>query len=209
MISIIQIIISYLLGSISGSMVIGKFKKVDIRNMGSGNAGGTNAFRTQGAIFAFGVITIDILKGFIAIYYIGMGYAGITSLSLICGFSSVIGHVYPVYYNFKGGKGAGTLIGVLLALSLPKFTIPMLIGIWLLIIMLSGYVGLGTILTGLSFPLYLYISPDNVSNELIYFGIACSLLILFTHRSNIVRMYKGNENQFEKIMIFKKYLKNK
>ena len=83
MIPIIQVIISYLLGSISGSMVIGKFKKIDIRNMGSGNAGGTNAFRTQGAIFAFGVITIDILKGFIAIYYIGMGYAGITSLSLI------------------------------------------------------------------------------------------------------------------------------
>ena len=204
---IIQIIISYLLGSISGSMIIGKFKKVDIRNMGSGNAGGTNALRTQGALFALGVITIDILKGFVAIYYIGMGYGGISALSLICGFTSVIGHVYPVYYNFKGGKGAGTLIGVLLALSLPVFTIPLLIGIWLIIIMLSGYVGLGTILTGLSFPLYLYISPDNVSNELMCFGIACSLFILFTHRSNIVRMYNRNENQFEKIMIFKKIFK--
>ena len=200
---IIQIIISYLFGSISGSMIIGKFKKVDIRNMGSGNAGGTNAFRTQGALFALGVITIDILKGFIATYYIGMGYREITSLSLMCGFASVLGHIYPVYYNFKGGKGAGTLIGVLLALSLPKFTIPMLIGIWLLIIMLSGYVGLGTILTGLSFPIYLYISPD-ILNELMGFGIACAILIIFTHRSNIKRMIEGHENQFEKIMIFKK-----
>ena len=207
MILIIQIIISYLFGSISGSMIIGKFKKVDIRNMGSGNAGGTNAFRTQGVLFALGVITIDILKGFIAIYYIGMGYKEITSLSFMCGFASVLGHIYPVYYNFKGGKGAGTLIGVLSALSLPEFTIPILIGIWLIIIILSGYVGLGTILTGLSFPLYLYISPNNVSNELMYFGIACSLLIFFTHRSNIIRMYQGNENQFEKIMIFKKLFK--
>ena len=201
---ILYIILSYLLGSISGSMIVGTFKKVDIRKMGSGNAGGTNAFRTQGAIFALGVITIDILKGFIATYYIGGGYGEATSLSLMCGFASVLGHIYPVYYNFQGGKGAGTLIGVLLALPLPELTIPILIGIWLIIIILSGYVGLGTILTGLSFPLYLYISPDNVPSELMCFGIACSLLILFTHRSNIVRMYQGNENQFEKIMIFKK-----
>ena len=74
MIDIIRIIISYLIGSISGSMIIGKFKKVDIRSMGSGNAGGTNAFRTQGSLFALGVITIDIFKGFAATYYIGMGY---------------------------------------------------------------------------------------------------------------------------------------
>ena len=200
---IIRIIISYLIGSISGSMVIGKFKKVDIRNMGSGNAGGTNAFRTQGSLFALGVITIDIFKGFAATYYIGMGFGEVSSLSLVCGFASVIGHIYPIYHQFKGGKGAGTLIGVLLALPLSGLVIPALILIWLVILVLTGYVGLGTIITGICFPLYLYLFSNPIS-ELMIFGVLCSILIIFTHRSNIVRLYNGEENQFEKIMIFKK-----
>ena len=206
MIDIIRIIISYLIGSISGSMIIGKFKKVDIRSMGSGNAGGTNAFRTQGALFALGVITIDIFKGFAATCYIGMGYGEITSLSLICGFASVIGHIYPIYHGFKGGKGAGTLIGVLLALPLPTLIVPSLILIWIGVLILSGYVGLGTIITSICFPLYLYLT-NNTYHELIIFSIICSLLIIYTHRSNIVRMYQGNENQFEKMMVLKKIFK--
>ena len=206
MAEIIRIILSYLIGSISGSMVIGKFKKVDIREMGSGNAGGTNAFRTQGALFALGVIIIDIFKGFAATYYIGMGFGDVSSLSLTCGFASVIGHIYPIYHQFKGGKGAGTLIGVLLALPLSGIVIPTLILIWLVILVITGYVGLGTIITGISFPIYLYLFNNQVP-ELMIFGMLCSILIIFTHRSNIIRMYRGEENQFEKIMIFKKILK--
>lgn len=203
MAEIIRIILSYLIGSISGSMVIGKFKKVDIREMGSGNAGGTNAFRTQGALFALGVIIIDIFKGFAATYYIGMGFGDVSSLSLTCGFASVIGHIYPIYHQFKGGKGAGTLIGVLLALPLSGIVIPTLILIWLVILVITGYVGFGTIITGISFPIYLYLFNNQVP-ELMIFGMLCSILIIFTHRSNIIRMYRGEENQFEKIMIFKK-----
>ena len=206
MAEIIRIILSYLIGSISGSMVIGKFKKVDIREMGSGNAGGTNAFRTQGALFALGVIIIDIFKGFAATYYIGMGFGDVSSLSLICGFASVIGHIYPIYHQFKGGKGAGTLIGVLLALPLSGIVIPTLILIWLVILVITGYVGFGTIITGISFPIYLYLFNNQVP-ELMIFGMLCSILIIFTHRSNIIRMYRGEENQFEKIMILKKILK--
>ena len=206
MAEIIRIILSYLIGSISGSMVIGKFKKVDIREMGSGNAGGTNAFRTQGALFALGVIIIDIFKGFAATYYIGMGFGDVSSLSLTCGFASVIGHIYPIYHQFKGGKGAGTLIGVLLALPLSGIVIPTLILIWLIILVITGYVGFGTIITGISFPIYLYLFNNQVP-ELMIFGMLCSILIIFTHRSNIIRMYRGEENQFEKIMIFKKILK--
>ena len=206
MAEIIRIILSYLIGSISGSMVIGKFKKVDIREMGSGNAGGTNAFRTQGALFALGVIIIDIFKGFAATYYIGMGFGDVSSLSLICGFASVIGHIYPIYHQFKGGKGAGTLIGVLLALPLSGIVIPTLILIWLVILVITGYVGFGTIITGISFPIYLYLFNNQVP-ELMIFGMLCSIFIIFTHRSNIIRMYRGEENQFEKIMIFKKISK--
>jgi len=184
-------------------MVVGKFKKVDIREMGSGNAGGTNAFRTQGALFALGVIIIDIFKGFAATYYIGIGYGEASFLCLACGFASVIGHIYPIYHGFKGGKGAGTLIGVLLALPLPTLIVPSLILVWIGVLILSGYVGLGTIITSICFPLYLYLT-NNPSQELIVFSAVCSLLIIFTHRSNIIRMYQGTENQFEKIMIFKK-----
>jgi len=189
-------------------MIVGKFKKVDIRKMGSGNAGGTNAFRTQGALFALGVIAIDIFKGFVAAYYIGMGYGEVSFLCLACGFASVIGHIYPVYHGFKGGKGAGTLIGVLLALPLPALIVPSLILVWLGVIMLSGYVGLGTIVTSICFPLYLYLT-SNSSQELIVFSIICSLLIIFTHRSNISRMINGNENQFQKIMLFKNIFQKK
>ena len=85
-----------------------------------------------------------------------MGFGDVSSLSLICGFASVIGHIYPIYHQFKGGKGAGTLIGVLLALPLSGIVIPTLILIWLVILVVTGYVGLGTIITGISFPLYLY-----------------------------------------------------
>ena len=171
MILIIQIIISYLLGSISGSMIIGKFKKVDIRNMGSGNAGGTNAFRTQGALFALGVITIDILKGFIAIYYIGMGYREITSLSFMCGFGSVLGHIYPVYYNFKGGKGAGTLVGILIGLY--PFGLLIAFSVWLFILVLTGYVGLSTMLAGISFPMIIYAKNFNWAFVFLLCGWFC------------------------------------
>ena len=119
----INCILSYLIGSISGSMVLGKLKGVDIRKMGSGNAGGTNAFRTVGPLFALGVIFIDILKGYISVIYISQLnfiYEPIINLNEIvnitCGISAVLGHVYPIYYNFKGGKGAGTLIGIIAAL---------------------------------------------------------------------------------------------
>ena len=137
-----------------------------------------------------------------------MGYGEVSFLCLACGFASVIGHIYPVYHGFKGGKSAGTLIGVLLALPLPALIVPSLILVWLGVIMLSGYVGLGTIVTSICFPLYLYLT-SNSSQELIVFSIICSLLIIFTHRSNIFRMINGNENQFQKIMLFKNIFQKK
>ena len=95
---------------------------------------------------------------------------------------------------------------MLLALPLSGIVIPTLILIWLVILVVTGYVGLGTIITGVSFPLYLYLFSNQVP-ELMIFGMLCSILIIFTHRSNIIRMYRGDENQFEKIMILKKILK--
>ena len=157
---IVKLILSYLLGSVSGSIIMGKLKGTDIRKIGSGNAGGTNAFRTMGATFALGVLCIDVLKGFIAIKFVPfLKLGGILTtnsidlelLHIVCGMGAVIGHVYPLYYGLKGGKGAGTMVGVLAAL----FPMYLIIGvpIWMTVLVFSGYVGLSTIMAGIILPI--------------------------------------------------------
>ena len=204
---IINIILSYLIGSISGSMVLGYLKGIDIRNMGSGNAGGTNAFRTVGASFALGVIAIDILKGIVAVLFISQisflnlsFNVHIELLEVCCAVGAVLGHVYPIYYNFKGGKGAGTLIGIV-GVLFPQCIIYALLS-WVITLIFTGYVGLGTMVAGVILSVSAYLL--NVSSIYFYFSISMSLFIIFTHRSNIKRMINRNENRFEKIMIFKK-----
>ena len=207
----INCILSYLIGSISGSMILGKLKGVDIRKMGSGNAGGTNAFRTVGPLFALGVVFIDILKGYISVIYISklnfIYEPTISSneiMNIACGISAVLGHVYPIYYNFKGGKGAGTLIGIIAALF-PLKSLIYAISSWIVVLVFTGYVGLGTIIAGITLAINAYIIFVGTEfSEYIYFAILMAVFIIFTHRSNILRMFSGNENQFEKVMIFKK-----
>ena len=185
--------LSYLIGSISGSLILGKLWKVDIRTLGSGNAGGTNAIRTVGVLFGLLTFIIDLSKGIVPVYLV----KGDFSLMLMCGFVAMIGHVYPVFYNFKGGKGAGTLLGVLI-IALPNsilYTIP----IWIIVLVCTGYVGLSTIMA--VFTLLIY-SIIYMSYPFIIFSMCTFLFILYTHRSNIKRMRAGNENQFSKIMFF-------
>ena len=202
---IIKLLICYLLGSISGSLIIGRIKNVDIRRMGSGNAGATNAFRTQGLFFSLMVMIIDVAKGYIGVSFVANDLSSIPTL--LCGVSAVLGHVYPIYYNFKGGKGAGTLIGVLLALF-PSYFFLVLLLIWIFIIILSGYVGLATMVSGLFFPILLYYNKSmQIDNPHFIFSICIALFLIFTHRQNIVRMINGDENQFKKAMILHKMLK--
>ena len=204
---IINIILSYLIGSISGSMVLGSIKGIDIRKMGSGNAGGTNALRSVGPLFALGVIVIDILKGVIAVLLISQfrfiaNYSFLSSelVEISCAIAAVLGHVYPIYYNFKGGKGAGTLIGII-GVLFPQCIIYALLS-WIITLIFTGYVGLGTIIAGIILSISAYFL--DVSNMHFYFSVLMSIFIIFTHRSNIKRMIQGDENRFEKIMIFKK-----
>ena len=200
-----KIIISYLLGSISGSLIIGKIKNVDIRTMGSGNAGATNAFRTQGVLFSLMVMFIDVAKGYVAVAFIANGLS-ITSV-LLCGISAVMGHVYPIYYNFNGGKGAGTLIGVLLALY-PSYFFVILLLTWIIIIIFSGYVGLSTMVSGICFPILAYHNEAILtSHPEFIFSIFIALFLIFTHRQNIIRMFNRDENQFKKAMIIHKIIK--
>ena len=207
---IINIILSYLLGSISGSMILGKIKGVDIRTMGSGNAGGTNAFRSIGPLFALGVVIIDIAKGIISVVfisslafysYIPTGFS--ETIQVLCGVAAVIGHVYPLYYNFKGGKGAGTLIGVV-GVLFPESIVYALCS-WIFILVTTGFVGLGTIIASIVLVIVTYFSyPGGLGSPFGIVSILMALFIVFTHRSNIQRMLKGTENQFKKAMIFKK-----
>jgi glycerol-3-phosphate acyltransferase PlsY len=201
---ILKVIFAYLLGSFSGSVLLGKLRKVDIRTMGSGNAGGTNAFRTQGVIFALGVIIIDVGKAVIATSFIpsislsGLeSTTGLEAVTLACGFAVVLGHCYPVYHGFRGGKGAATAVGTLLVIQ-PALLVPML-ATWLVVLGWTGFVGLATVLAGYSLiPAAWY---QGVSTGLLTFTILIALFMTFTHRSNLKRMKAGNENRFEKARV--------
>jgi glycerol-3-phosphate acyltransferase PlsY len=206
----IKFLLSYLIGSIMGSMVMGKLRGgVDIRTVGSGNAGGTNALRTQGWLFALGVVAVDGGKGVIAagiIPGIELPIAGNdpdisrTWLILSCAAASVIGHVWPIWHNFRGGKGAATLVGTLVILA-PGLIIPMLL-VWAWVLVLSGYVGLATMIAGLSAPLYLAVMRLPSDQPLFIYCAVLALYIIFTHRSNIRRMMDGTEERNPRLMFF-------
>lgn len=201
---LIKITLSYLLGSVSGSMVMGSLRQVDIRDKGSGNAGGTNAFRTQGFKFALLVVLIDVGKGFLAAWLfpqfdLGTLDAGVSLeiQMLSCGFAVVVGHCFPLWHGFRGGKGAATSVGALLLIN-PVVVIPM-IAVWLIVLVLTGWVGLSTILAAVSLvPAFLWLEGGGAT---LWLGIALAVFIVFTHRANIRAMLNGTENRFEKIMI--------
>ena len=151
----LKLLAAYLLGSVSGSLLLGKLRHVDIRTMGSGNAGGTNALRTQGAWFALGVVVVDVGKGALAAGWVpGWAIPGVTdTLSrevtmLACGFAAVLGHCYPVFHGFRGGKGAATAIGTLAVVQ--PWLIAFMLATWLVVVVLTGYVGLSTMLAAVA-----------------------------------------------------------
>lgn len=201
---IIKALLAYLLGSVSGSMVMGAFRHVDIRKSGSGNAGGTNAFRTQGFWFALGVVIIDIGKGALAAWlfpHFEISLPGepvsMEIQMLVCGFAAVVGHCYPLWYGFRGGKGAATAVGAL-ALIQPMVLLPMIV-IWLVVLTLTGWVGLGTMLAAIAVvPMFIWL---DASPAALWFSILLAAFIVFMHRSNIVNMLNGSEYKFQRIRI--------
>ncbi|MGI9246495.1 MAG: glycerol-3-phosphate acyltransferase [Steroidobacteraceae bacterium] len=202
-------LIAYLLGSIIGSLLLGQLRGVDIRTQGSGNAGGTNALRTQGWVFALGVILIDVGKALLAVCWLpgialpGIGVdAGLDRdwLAAACATAVVLGHVYPVWYEFRGGKGAATLLGAIGVLA-PAALVPILL-VWLATVMLTGFVGLGTMLGTATVPLYFALaSPQRPA--LVVFGLALAAFIVYTHRSNVQRMRAGNENRARRLWLLR------
>ena len=201
---LIKLVLSYMLGSVSGSMVVGSLRHVDIRKSGSGNAGGTNAFRTQGLKFALAVVLIDIGKGFMAAWLIPQFnlIALDTPVSaeiqiLVCGFAVVLGHCYPLWHGFKGGKGAATAVGALLVIQ-PMALVPMIIT-WLLVLIVTGWVGLATMLAALCLiPAFYFLAATPAQ---MVFAVVLALFVIFTHRSNIRNMMNGTEYRFEKARV--------
>ncbi len=208
----IKFLLAYFLGSVMGSMVMGRIRGgVDIRTMGSGNAGGTNALRTQGWQFAVGVMTIDVGKGVIATGLVPALVLPFVAASpeisrewlvLSCAAAAVIGHVWPLWFGYRGGKGAATLVGTLIILA-PFMLVPV-ISVWVVVLVLSGYVGLATMLAGISAPLTVAYLRFPDEQPVFIYSVATAIYLIFSHRSNIQRMRSGEEPRVKRAMIFRR-----
>ncbi len=206
-----KFLISYFLGSLMGSMIMGRLRGgVDIRTMGSGNAGGTNALRTQGFLFALGVVIIDVGKGALAAGVVpGLTLPFVaadptisrTWLALACAAAAVFGHVWPIFHRFEGGKGAATLAGTLMVIA-PKLLAPLVL-VWAWVLVLSGFVGLSTMLASLSLPVYLAVTRLPEDQPLFIYCLVMAAYIVYTHRSNIGRMRRGTEHRNERLMLLR------
>ncbi|HZD52839.1 MAG TPA: glycerol-3-phosphate 1-O-acyltransferase PlsY [Woeseiaceae bacterium] len=206
----VKLLLGYFVGSFLGSMVVGRLRGgVDIRTMGSGNAGGTNALRTQGLGFALGVVVIDVGKGAIAAGVIPAIQLPVLGddpaisrdwLQYACGAAAVVGHVWPMWHRFRGGKGAATLIGTLIVLA-PALILPVLI-VWAWVLTLFGYVGLATMIAGVTAPVWVGVTRLPDGQPLFVYCVALALFVLFTHRSNIHRMLAGTEPRNRSLMLF-------
>ena len=201
-IQVFVVLLAYLLGSLSGSLLLGKVRGVDIRTQGSGNAGGTNALRTQGIKFALGVVLIDVGKGVIAALLARHFLPDQDSIAFLAVSAAIIGHIWPVFHGFRGGKGAATLVGGLLVIW-PQ-ALGLLLGVWVLCVLLTGYVGLSTILAALSLLASAYFFDSDLQHVL--FAGAMALLIVFSHRSNLQRLANGTESRFEKARLLGRLL---
>jgi glycerol-3-phosphate acyltransferase PlsY len=190
---------AYLLGSLSGSLLLGKLRGVDIRTLGSGNAGGTNALRTQGPRFALGTVLIDVGKGALAAW---LGWRFLPSALQPawlygCVLAAAAGHVWPLFHGFRGGKGAATLVGGL-AVAWPQALLPAL-AVWLLSMAWGGYVGLSTVLAGISLVAIALVTDGD--RWRLAFAIVAALLLIYTHRANLARLRAGTEPRSERLRV--------
>jgi glycerol-3-phosphate acyltransferase PlsY len=187
------------LGSIPFSIIAGKlYKGIDIREYGSGNAGATNTFRVLGKNAGIPVLILDILKGFSAIYLTSFtdfqaGTEQYINLQLSYGIASVLGHIFPIYVGFRGGKGVATILGFMIAVF-PMASLCSII-VFVFSLISSKYVSLSSILASLVFPIGVYFFTANLIPTLIIFSVFVPILLIATHQTNIERLIQGEENK--------------
>jgi glycerol-3-phosphate acyltransferase PlsY len=207
--SISALIIAYLFGSIPTAVWIGQaFYGIDVREYGSGNAGATNTFRVLGKKAGIAVMILDILKGYTATnlaYLIGLSVTGpqdsvqFVNYQLALGVTAVMGHLFPIFAGFRGGKGIATLFGMILAVHTGAALICVLT--FVVVLLISKYVSLSSILSGFSFPLSVIFLFQSPIRSVVLYGMCICVLILVTHQKNIERLLKGKES---KVNLFKR-----
>ena len=181
-------LVSYLIGSIPFGFLLTKiFLRNDIRNIGSGNIGATNVLRTGNKKIGFSTLIFDILKAAIIIIFVKFNYSEFIFISSLCVF---LGHVFPIWLKFKGGKGVATYVGILFSINLTYGLI--FITIWLIVFFIFKYSSLSSIIASLSIPLYLFIFLNSLN---LFFFLIMLILIFFTHRENIKRLINKEESK--------------
>ncbi|MFY9310210.1 MAG: glycerol-3-phosphate 1-O-acyltransferase PlsY [Bacteroidia bacterium] len=203
--NILLLIAAYLLGSIPTAVWVGKyFYNIDVREHGSGNAGATNVFRVLGKRAGIPVLLIDVLKGLLAVKlaYINTDLEGtyrFVNLQLVLGLASLAGHIFPVFASFRGGKGIATLLGIVLALLPYAAFVSM--GIFLIVLLATGYVSLSSMSAAVAFPLIIIFIFKVTVPSLIVFSVLIAIMVLVTHQKNIMRLIRNEES---KVSLFKK-----
>ena len=192
------IILAYILGSIPTAVWVGKkFYNKDIREFGSGNAGATNTFRVLGKKAGIPVLIFDVLKGWFSVYVLShsLGIDTMTNsfmnIQIALGIAAVVGHIYPIFANFSGGKGVATTLGVVIALDpISAFSC---MGIFVVVLLISRIVSISSMLAAISFPIFVIFVYKSSYFSLVVFSIVMSLLIIVTHRKNIIRLLNKEE----------------
>ncbi len=197
---LLLIVLAYLIGSIPSSVWVSQhFFKIDIRDYGSGNAGATNTYRVLGSKWGTIVMIMDMLKGIAAVKLALLlpAYAdneiNLQNLQTGLGLAAVIGHIFPIWADFRGGKGVATLFGLVLGIS--PWTALSCVGVFILVLYLTRFVSLSSILASIAFPVFILVifNVDNPAYRV--FAIAVALMVLLTHQKNISRLLRGNESK--------------
>lgn len=190
---IIIIFLSYVIGSIPSGLILGKtLWHVDLRQHGSKNIGATNAWRTLGKLPGFIVFVADLLKGMLGVY-LGMMLVGSSTAMIIGGIMAIVGHSLSLFLKFKGGKGVATGLGVLIMLMPSVSAIVFLV--WLIVVLISKYVSLGSIIAAVLVPVCAFIM--GLSFDFVVFGIVAAVFVIYRHKSNIIRLMNGTENKIK------------
>ena len=197
---ILFILLAYLTGAFPSAVWVGKtFYKIDVREFGSGNAGATNTFRVLGKKAGIPVLFMDIFKGWLAVNYLNF-LSEIPSaieiqfeIQLVFGIAAVIGHLFPVYTGFRGGKGIATMMGLLIGLH--PLAAVCSFGVFVVVFLYSKYVSLGSVLASLAFPIIVILFLNSTNSSLNLFAIFVPILSLITHQKNIERLVRGEETK--------------
>jgi len=198
--SVVAIVAAYLLGSVPGGLVLGRLIGVDLRTQGSGNAGATNAVRARGPWFGVAVFAFDAGKGIIAVALLPMlAAAAVPWSSTACAGAVILGHVFPVWFRFRGGKGFATTLGALVVLS--PVALAVVAGVWIAVLVLTGYVSAATLCGALAFPVFVAAADHARPPALMVFAAALAVFLFYTHRTNLVRLARGTEHRFRRVWL--------